>query len=300
VQLTRKELLSGVALDLVFGDPHWLPHPIRGLGWIIQKAEKLWLKFCLPRRVSGALFCLSIVLFAIGVVRFTRFLNIYWMYSLLACRSLDVESSRVIKALEAGNLFEARQSLSLIVGRDTNALDTPEILRASIETVAENLSDGVVAPLFYLAIAGPAGMAAYKAINTLDSMAGYRNDRYREFGWASARLDDIANFIPARITAALIWLCAPAARGRMAPSITITLRDARFQPSPNAGYPEAAVAGALGIRLGGVNFYGGVPSRKPFLGDPLRPLSLRAFRQTRRLLYACTLTAAAIICGILR
>lgn len=295
MRLTRKQLLSGVLLDLALGDPHAIPHPVRGLGWLIQNTENAFWESRLPRRVSGTLFCVYIVLFAAAVVRFTPFLNVYWIYALLACRSLDLESSRVIEALSSGDLPKARERLSRIVGRDTAALDGSEILRATIETIAENLSDGVIAPLFYLAVAGPASMAAYKAVNTLDSMVGYRNERYRKFGWASARLDDLANFIPARITAVLIWLCAPLADGRMSEAIKITRRDASLQPSPNAGYPEAAVAGALGIQLGGLNFYKGVPSRKAHLGDPKRALSIRAFRQTKQLLYLCTIVAVAAV-----
>jgi len=213
-------------------------------------------------------------------------MNIYWIYSLLACRDLDVEASLVIRALERDDIGDARRKLSRIVGRDTDALNEAEILRALFETIAENLSDGVIAPLFYLAISGPACMAAYKALNTLDSMVGHRNVRYREFGWASARLDDVANFIPARVTAALICIAAallPGLNGRRA--FRIALRDGATQPSPNAGYPEAAFAGAFGVRLGGLNFYEGVASRKPFLGDALVPLDPRLFRRARVLLY---------------
>ena len=293
--MTRKQLVWGVLLDLVLGDPHWLPHPIRALGWLIKQTESLLWPSPLPKRVSGTICCLSTVLVAAAAAHVTKSLSIYWIYSFLACRSLDVESSRVIDALNAGDLIGARFRLSRIVGRDTADLDELEILRATIETAAENLSDGVVAPLFYLALAGPTGMAAYKAINTLDSMIGYRNARYVEFGWASARLDDIVNFIPARITAALIWLCSPLVGGVIGQSIRITRRDARLQPSPNAGYPEAALAGALGIRLGGLNFYEGVPSQKPYLGDVRRPMSVQAYRQTRSLLYLCTAVAVAAV-----
>jgi adenosylcobinamide-phosphate synthase len=213
-------------------------------------------------------------------------LNIFWIWTLLALRDLDFEATLVWRALERGDLEEARRALAMIVGRDTAGLDEPEILRAAIETVAENLSDAVIAPLFYLAIGGPVAMAGYKAINTLDSMVGYRNERYAEFGWASARLDDVANFAPARVTAVLVWLCAFALGYDSRRSRCVTLRDARSQPSPNAGYPEAAVAGALGVRLGGVNFYHGVRSEKPYLGDAVAPLDGRAFRGSRVLLYA--------------
>jgi adenosylcobinamide-phosphate synthase len=189
--------------------------------------------------------------------------------------------------------------LAQIVGRDTESLDEKEVVRATIETIAENLSDAVIAPLFYLALGGPATMAAFKAVNTLDSMTGYRNERYREFGWASARMDDVANWIPARLTAALVWLCALLLRYDARRSIAVTLRDARLQPSPNAGYPEAAVAGALGVRLGGLNYYQGVASRKPYIGDGGRPLDLAAYTKARRLLYGASLLMVALGAGAL-
>lgn len=295
----QRQVLTGVSLDILLGDPQWLPHPIRALGFLVERAEDFWRGTRLPLRVSGSLFALSVIGVSTALVRVTlpRW-SVYWIFSLLACRSLDIESSSVIAALQDGDLAEARRRLSFIVGRDTAHLDEKEILRAAIETIAENLSDGVIAPLFYLALAGPAGMAAYKAINTLDSMVGYRNDRYREFGWASARLDDLANFIPARLSAALICCCAPMVGGDFRRAVLTTLRDGRSQPSLNAGFPEAAVAGALGVRLGGLNFYRGVPSRKPYLGNPVHPLDAGIFKRTRRLLYACTIAAAVLVCGV--
>jgi adenosylcobinamide-phosphate synthase len=299
MSLTQRQVLTGVGLDILLGDPQWLPHPIRGLGFLIERAEDFWRAVRLPLRVSGSLFALSVIGASTALVRLTLpGWSVYWISSLLACRSLDIESSNVIAAIQDGDLGEARRRLSFIVGRDTAHLDQQEILRGVIETIAENLSDGVIAPLFYLALAGPAGMAAYKAINTLDSMVGYRNPRYREFGWASARLDDLANFIPARLTAALICCCAPMVGGCFHRTVLTILRDGRSQPSPNAGFPEAAVAGALGVRLGGLNFYRGAPSRKAYLGSPIRPLDASAFRRTRRLLYACTFVAAMLVCGV--
>jgi adenosylcobinamide-phosphate synthase len=227
-------------------------------------------------------------------------ISIYWIFSLLAIRDLDVEAARVAAALRRDDLPSARRMLSYIVGRDTAALDEPEILRATIETVAENLCDGVIAPLFYLALGGPVAMAAYKAINTLDSMVGYRNERYREFGWASARMDDAANWIPARLAALLVWICAALSGSDSRRSVAVTLRDARSQPSPNSGYPEAAVAGALGIRLGWLNYYQGVASRKPYLGDARRALDLAAFRKTRVLLYGSSLLMVILDAGVMR
>lgn len=299
MSLTQRQVLTGVGLDILLGDPQWLPHPIRGLGFLIERAEDFWRGVRLPLRVSGSLFALSMIGVSTALVRFTLpGWSVYWIFSLLACRSLDTESSSAIAALQDGDLAEARRRLSFIVGRDTAHLDEQEVLRAAIETMAENMSDGVIAPLFYLALAGPAGMALYKAINTLDSMVGYRNDRYREFGWAAARLDDLANFIPARLSAVLICCCSPMVGGDFRRAVLTTLRDGRSQPSPNAGFPEAAVAGALGVQLGGLNFYRGVPSRKPYLGDVVRPLDVMVFKRTRRLLYACTFIAVVLVCGV--
>ena len=294
------ELAAGVALDLALGDPTWLPHPVRGIGWLATSTEDFWRRTRLPLRWAGLLFWTSIVGVSTATVWITLpWLNIYWIYALLACRDLDAHASRVIDALNQGDLPEARRRLSWIVGRDTEKLDEEEILRAAIETVSENLSDGVIAPLFYLALGGPAGMAAYKAINTLDSMVGYRNERYREFGWASARLDDLANYLPSRITALLVWVAALMPGFAAGRSVRVTWRDGASQPSPNSGYPEAAFAGALGIQLGGLNFYGGKPSPKHTLGDPCRPLERSLYPRVRVLLYASELLFAGALLGIL-
>lgn len=296
------ELLAGVALDLILGDPQWLPHPIRGLGWIIGRGEILLRRTRLPLRLAGILLLLTVTAIFTAFVGFTSILGgslvrIYWIYALLACRDLDVEAARVIRALDCGDIVSARRYLSWIVGRDTELLDESEIVRATLETVAENLGDAVVAPLFFLAVAGPAGMAVSKAVNTLDSMVGYRNERYREFGWASARLDDVLNFIPARLTAALIWCVAllPGFDARRA--IRVTMRDGANQPSPNSGYPEAAVAGAIGVQLGGTNFYQGEPSYKKTLGEPVHALQRSVYPRVRLLLYGAEALCVACIAG---
>jgi adenosylcobinamide-phosphate synthase len=298
VRIAPYELLAGVGLDLLVGDPNWFPHPVRGFGWGAVQLERFWRATKLPMRWAGVCFTLSAVLCACAVVWWTLpWLNIFWIWTLLALRDLDWEATLVWRALERNDIEEARRKLAMIVGRDTANLEGPEILRAAIETIAENLSDAVIAPLLYLGIAGPVGMAAYKAINTLDSMVGYRDERYSEFGWASARLDDVVNFVPARLTAVLVWTCALILGYDAGRSRRITLRDARSQPSPNAGYPEAAVAGALGIRLGGVNFYNGARIDKPYLGDAVKPLDKRAFQSTRVLLYACSALMLLMVFG---
>jgi adenosylcobinamide-phosphate synthase len=305
VSISLLELLLGVAADLLLGDPRWLPHPIRGFGWVASRLERVWRKAPFGMRLAGAGFWLSAVGVACLVVWLSLrmlprpWITVYWIFSLLALRDLDRHAGAVNEALKVGDLTEARRKTAMIVGRDTASLDEKEILRATFESVAENLNDAVIAPLFYLALTGPLGMAAYKAVNTLDSMVGYRSPRYREFGWVSARVDDLANWVPARLSALLVWLCALRPGFDFAGSVRATLRDARRQPSPNAGYPEAAVAGALGVRLGGVNFYAGMPSPKEFLGDPVRPLDRSLYSRLRWLLYGPSLAMIAFLCGVL-
>ncbi len=296
-----KEVLAGVGLDLLIGDPQWFPHPVRGLGWLAVRLERFWRWTRLPPRAAGTLYWVSAVGVAGGLVWVTLpWAAVFWIWVLVAIRDLDVEAARVLRRLEAGDLAGARTMLARIVGRDTDGLGEPEVLRAVLETVAEGLNDGIVAPLFYLALGGPVGMAAYKAINTLDSMVGYRNERYRQFGWVAARMDDAVNYLPARLTAALVWLAAGVLRYDARRSVRVTLRDARRQPSPNAGYPEAAVAGALGVRLGGTNYYGGVGEAKEYLGDPVQPLGRGHFGQARRILYAVAVLTVLVVCGVKR
>ena len=292
--MTRWDLLAGVALDLALGDPRWLPHPVRGIGWLISRSERVWRGSGLSLRLSGVFLCASVVAASTAIVWVTLpWANVYWIYSFLALRSLDSESCVVVRTLQAGDIESARSQLAMIVGRDTAHLDQPEILRAVIETVSENMSDGVIAPMLYLALLGPAGMAAYKAVNTLDSMIGHKDERYFELGWASARLDDVLNFIPARLSAGLVWIATGLAGMDVARSVRVTLRDAHSQPSPNSGWPEAAFAGALGVRLGGMNVYRGVPANKAHLGDAIHPLTLDVFRRSRALLYVSSLLMIA-------
>ena len=216
-------------------------------------------------------------------------------YTTLAARDLARSARNVLVHLEGGDIAGARHALSMIVGRDTAGLDERGIVRAVVETVAENSSDGVLAPLFYLTLGGPALAMAFKAVNTLDSMVGYRNDAYKDFGWAAARLDDLANFIPARISAVLLCLvawCLPGASVRDA--FRISLRDGRKHASPNSGYPEAAMAGALGLRLGGPGTYEGVVLDKPYIGDALRDFDKKTIEMSIRLMY-CATTFAVLL-----
>lgn len=207
-------------------------------------------------------------------------------WSCLAARSLHHESGLVAAALTNGDLAEARRLLSYIVGRDTDNLQEPEIWRATVETVAENSSDGVIAPLLFLMLGGPVAGLAYKAVNTLDSMVGYKNEQYLFFGRASAKFDDFVNYVPARLTGMLLTVAALFTGLSMKNAWRVMRRDGRNHSSPNSGIPEAAAAGALGVQLGGTNFYFGKPVEKPTIGDPLQPLGRAAWQGTVRLMYA--------------
>ena len=296
MMVTPVQLACGVAADLLFGDPRWMPHPIVGVGNLAAWMERVWRRGSLPLRVAGVGAWCGVLAVTCGIVwASTRLLpapyvDIYWIYSFLAVRSLDDHAMAVVRPLRDGNLIAAREAVGRIVGRDVDGLDDRGVTRAMIETVAENLSDGVIAPLFWLVLGGPVAMAAYKAINTMDSMFGHKNERYFEFGWCAAGMDDLANLVPARLTAILIWLVAAVWPGMsFTSSVRYTRRDAHRQPSPNSGYPEAAAAGALGVRLGGVNVYRGVRSEKAYLGGDLRPLDWRTYGGMRVLLYGSAL-----------
>ncbi len=296
-------------LDLIVGDPRWLPHPVVMIGSLIKSLDQKLRRPWLDQRTAGVLLLLITVGSAGGVTWLLLHLlsglhplagyaaAILISATCLAARSLHVESARVANALMAGNLVTARHYLSWIVGRDTEMLEEPDIWRALIETVAENSSDGIIAPMFWLTCGGPVAAMAYKAVSTLDSMVGYKNERYLQFGWASARMDDLLNFIPARLSALLLVIAAPLAGCSAAAAVRVTLRDRLKHPSPNSGHPEAAAAGALGVCLGGAASYGGISSRKEQIGDTLLPLDGRAYRTMIRLMYISTLLMA-ILCII--
>jgi adenosylcobinamide-phosphate synthase len=298
-------LLAAVLLDLLLGDPRWLPHPVVAIGRLISLLEGWLRRLFKHERLAGLL----LLVLTVGITFLTGFLllkgayaispyagfavAVFLAYSCLAARSLHAESLAVAAALEAGDLDEARRRLSFIVGRDTAALDETEIWRAVVETVAENSSDGVIAPLFCLMLGGPLLALVYKAVNTLDSMVGYKNERYIRFGWASARCDDLMNWLPARLTGLLMVLSAPLAGLSAVGAWRIMRRDGRNHSSPNSGVPEAAAAGALGVRLGGTNRYFDQLVEKPTIGDPLKPLSLDSYRGVVRLMYGSEMILVA-------
>ncbi|MBI1987793.1 MAG: cobalamin biosynthesis protein CobD [Nitrospinae bacterium] len=294
-------ILLAYLLDLLLGDPRWLPHPVRGIGWAIRQLEALLRASRLNERLAGVLLTVTVVggayVLTWGLLRWAEVvhpalgfaLSTLLIYTSLAAKSLCQESMRVARLLENGALEEGRRQVGGLVGRDTQALDEREVTRATIETVAENLVDGVISPLFYAFLGGAPLALAYKAVNTLDSMVGYKNPRYLRLGWASARLDDLANYLPARLAAGLLPLAALLCRQDMRGCWAAIRRDGRKNPSPNSGLSEAGVAGALGIQLGGVNYYGGAPSPKPLIGPRRKPLEVGDIGKANRLMLATSL-----------
>jgi adenosylcobinamide-phosphate synthase len=271
-------LLGAVALDLAIGDPRRLPHPIRWMGLAIDALEPRFRQWVSSPFLSGLLFavCLvsstwavsKLVVLAAGAVHplAAGVIQTLLIFYCLSARSLEKEAMAVMKCLGGEGIAAARARVRMIVGRETDRLDDTGVSRAAVETVAENLVDGFVSPLFFAAIGGAPLALAYKMVNTLDSMIGYRNETYLAFGKSAACIDDIANFIPARLSVAIIALATGILSGRWRRVVTTALTDGRHHSSPNAGYPEAAFAGALGVKLGGPNYYHGQRVDKPYIG----------------------------------
>lgn len=301
-QLIIFSLLIGFMLDCLLGDPLWLPHPIRLFGNSISFfTEKL--NRGKNRRLKGVAMALGLIAFTyISLEISFLWLQKYdWVYLTaagfgvfygLANRSLIHESYQVMRALKTDGLEAGRKQLSYIVGRDTRNLNEQQIRTAVLETLAENLSDGVIAPLFYYALGGVPAMLAYKMANTLDSMIGYKSEKYREFGWFAARFDDLINFVPARMTALLMVVLSLNARG-----LAYIFKFGHKHSSPNAGYPEAALAGILNCRFGGPNVYHGQLVEKPFIGKNPRMLTDTDFRKTCFLNFFTCLVFVGLICA---
>jgi len=304
------QIIAALALDLLIGDPRWFPHPVKLIGRFAVLLEKPLRKFFQSPRIAGVTAVIP-VLVVTGLATFAIIMaagllhpfladavSIILLYTTFAARDLISHSFNVYKGLKEGKLEEARQKVAFLVGRDTDSLDETGIIRATVESVAENTVDGVTAPLFFAVLAGPAGAMLYKAVNTLDSTFGYRNERYIEFGWAAARLDDLVNFIPARLTALLIPFAAFFLRLSPLDSFKIIFRDRKKHPSPNSGLAEAAVAGALGVQLGGLNYYFGQPSFRATLGDPIRELNKRDILKANALMLITLILAAIVFLAV--
>ena len=307
----------GFLLDLLLGDPYWLPHPIRLIGSLISGLEKKLLggrteKDHKKELKKGVLlvFLVLFITFSVSAILIVGTYNIHpylgvlvetiMTYQILAAKCLKVESMKVYHCLQTEGLEAARKAVSMIVGRDTSVLDEEGVAKAAIETVAENTSDGVIAPMLYTALGGPILGFFYKAVNTMDSMVGYKNEKYLYFGRAAAKLDDFVNYIPARISAYLM-ICAAFIGGKDysgRDAYKIYKRDHRKHASPNSAQTESVCAGALGIRLAGDASYFGKIVKKPFIGDVLRSVEYEDIKRVNRLMYL-TAWLCEMICFIL-
>ena len=301
---------AGFGLDLLFGDPAWLPHPVVLMGRCITALEKR-LRRCFPQTPKGELWAGAVLaaLLPLGTLavsggacllaaRLHPLLGLglksFWCGQALAVKGLASESRAVYRQLAAGDLPAARRAVSRIVGRDTQSLGAEGVTKAAVETVAENFSDGVAAPLLYMLLGGAPLALTYKAINTMDSMLGYKNEKYLYFGRAAAKLDDAANFLPSRL-AALLWIAASGLTGgSVSGAWRIWRRDRRKHASPNSAQTESACAGALGVQLAGPAYYFGMLYEKPTIGDALRPIEAEDILRANRTMYAASVLALCL------
>lgn len=307
-------LFLACVLDALLGDPYAMPHIIRLIGTLIARSEQV-LRGAFPQgpqgeRRAGIALVAVVLLVSCGATSAVLWLawrtspylgfavQTFICYQMLAARQLGIEARKVWHALTKEGLEAARKAVSMIVGRDTQALDEAGVTRAAVETVAENASDGFVAPLLFMAVGGPVAGVLYKATNTMDSMVGYKNDAYRSFGTCAAKLDDILNWVPARVTGVLMCLVAPLVGLDGAGAWRVMLRDHARHSSPNSGWPEAACAGALGVMLAGPSSYFGKVVEKPTIGDDLRPIEATDILRANRLL-AATAGAALVVAVLL-
>ena len=303
-------VLGGFVLDTLFGDPPWLPHPVVLMGKAISALEKR-LRARMPQTPQGELLGGAVVAFTLpmgtflltslvclGAAKLSPWLGLavqmFWCGQALAAKGLAQESTNVYRALIKPDLPAARKAVSRIVGRDTQNLTLEGVTKAAVETVAENASDGVIAPLLYMLLGGAPLALTYKAINTMDSMLGYKNEKYLYFGRAAAKLDDAANYLPSRL-AGLLWCAAAALTGNSPKGAwRIWRRDRRNHASPNSAQTESACAGALGVQLAGPAYYFGEYYAKPTIGDPLRPIEPEDIRRANRMMYAESVLALAV------
>ena len=300
----------GFILDMIFGDPHGFPHPVRLMGGLISALEKRLLDMenrNPDRELKNGKLLAAAVLLSVSAVSSAVFIAAYFAhpilgacaeafmtYQILAAKGLKSESMKVFDRLERDDLSGARKEVSMIVGRDTDNLDAEGVTKAAVETVAENTSDGVVAPMLYCAVGGPVLGLMYKAVNTMDSMIGYKNDKYLYFGRAAAKLDDAANFLPARISAVFMLFSAFIGGFDFKNALRIYKRDRLKHSSPNSAHTEAACAGALGVRLAGDAVYFGKTVKKPFIGEALRKIEPEDIRRANRLMYFTAWTAETV------
>ena len=303
-------LMAGFLLDLLIGDPRWLYHPVIFIGKTISFFERnIRRRFpATPHgELAGGVLLVLLTLVVSGgipvvILAVTGRIHplLQWAagaflcYQLLAMKCLKDESMKVYQALKTGTLEDGRRAVSMIVGRDTQALDEKGVIKAAVETVAENFSDGVLAPMFYMVIGGPVLMFLYKGINTMDSMVGYKNDRYLYFGRCAARLDDAANFIPSRLAGIMLILAAYLGNFSGKDAKRIFLRDRKKHASPNSAQTESAAAGALRIQLAGNAYYFGKLHEKQFIGDPIREIQVEDIRRMNKLMYLASIMSAVL------
>ena len=307
-------LVLGFCIDLIFGDPHSIPHPVVLIGRLISATEKLVRKI-FPKtvrgeNVAGGVLWLLVVLISTAVplgILYLGYKISLWLglalesimcWQILATKSLKVESMKVYTALKAGDPAEYRRAVSMIVGRDTAALDDKAVARAAVETVAENTSDGIIAPMLYLAIGGAPLGFFYKAVNTMDSMLGYVEMPYKNIGLVPAKMDDFFNFLPARLSALLMLLAGWLEGLDRKQGWRIWRRDRRNHASPNSAQTESVCAGLLGLRLAGDAYYHGVLHKKPYIGDPVREIEYEDIPRACRLLYGTAIVSLVLFCGI--
>ena len=306
---------AGFILDLILGDPRWLYHPICLIGKLISLFERI-LRNLFPKTKAGERIAgLFLVIFVTGFSTLVPVLvlllsyriniwlcfavNTFWCWQLLATKSLKVESMRVYDAVKTGDLEKSQYAVSMIVGRDTKRLDLKGVIKAAVETVAENASDGVIAPLLYMMVAGAAGGFFYKSVNTMDSMVGYVNDRYRYFGTIAAKLDDVLNFIPARLSGLLMILAGAILGLDGKNAAKIFFRDRKNHASPNSAQTESAMAGALDIQLAGDAWYFGELHKKKTIGDPVRAIEAEDIPRANDVMYV-TAILSLLLFGIIR
>lgn len=312
IVLSVLPLAIGFVLDMILGDPYSLPHPIRLIGSLIAALEKAMRKrFSERERLGGTLTAIIVLLLStavpLGILIVCYKVNVWlgavvegiFCYYLLAAKCLKKESMKVYRAIEEKDVEKARQAVSMIVGRDTKPLDEKGIIKAAVETVAENTSDGVTAPMFYIMLGGGAAGFFYKAANTMDSMIGYKNDKYINFGRFAAKLDDVLNFIPSRLTALLMILSAYMLGYDGKNAMKIWRRDRFNHASPNSAQTEAVCAGALDVMLAGDAYYFGKLLKKKTIGDDIRPVENKDIVRANRLMY-CTAVLMLIVAAAVR
>ena len=299
--------VTGFLLDFLFGDPVWLYHPVRLIGKLISFLEKRLRRGSEKQKeiLGGVLWlCVSVLSFTIPFVclaaaqkihPMVRFLlESFWCYQIFAARSLTKESKKVYRCLKEQDLKAARKAVSMIVGRDTENLTEEGVIKAAVETVAENTSDGVTAPLFYMMLGGAPLGFLYKAVNTMDSMLGYKNEKYQYFGTAAAKFDDVVNYIPARLSAWLMILASAITHMDWKNAKKIFLRDRYNHKSPNSAQTESVMAGALDVQLAGDAWYFGKLCKKPTIGDAIREIEPEDIRRSHTLLYMTAVLALVV------